>query len=471
MLLVTGRRRVLSYVVRPRIDAAEAAQIAAFAGAAGVVDARRRGTSPRLVFVPYYRLCAEEAFWRRERVSRPPRAVDLEPGDLGEQLVRIVTGGARAREAEHALTLASRTIERSFLARDAGGLASWSLGVRSGVLRLELFERGAIEVQGLVLRPTLDAGTALARLLEPLAEVASVHREVLRALLSLIYFPLWTVATGSGPAARVTVLDAVTGSVVARDADPAPLSGDGLGADATSPVDRVLGFRPLCCPNCGWDLPVRPADVVFHCTSCERTWELAGEDLEPIVSDVVANAAAPPRARRGPRAAATPAATVGEVAHLVAHLPVWQVSGDFTVTGGATTPRTPLPSRLVAPAFRWRALKVLSDLGARLARSGEQARGTQPQVEMEPVKDMPLVGCSLDRTDAVTMARLVALRMLMDDPNVRDAAARGKGVPRVDLERAETRLLWLPFAGDAYSLRDPLTGYALPRRAVQDAIS
>jgi len=56
---------------------------------------------------------------------------------------------------------------------------------------------------------------------------------------------------------------------------------------------------------------------------------------------------------------------------------------------------------------------------------------------------------------------LVALGLLMDDANVRDRAVQGKAAPSVTIEDAETRLVWLPFAGDSYSVRDPFTGYAL----------
>lgn len=448
VLLVTGRRRVLSYVVRARVAPAEAHKVAAFANAASAPVSRARTSAPRLVFVPYYRLCAEEVSWRRERAARSSEPTDMQSGDLGDQMVRIVLGRVRAREAEHAVTLASRAVERSFLARDAGGLAAWSLGVRTGVLRLELFERAALTEQGTVLRPTLAAETALARALEPLAEVETVHREVLRTVLSLVYFPVWTISTGADAAAPVTVVDGVTGSIIARDADPAPFADHAAEGAGT---DRVLGFRPLCCPNCGWDLPVRPADVVFHCVKCERTWELAGEELERIPSDVVAHlVSAPARGRAGPS---------GEVPHL----PVWQVSGRVSVDG--PPPRAALPGRLFAPAFRWRALKSLCDLGARLAG------GAPEGPELEPVKAMPLVGCSLDREDALTMARLVALRLLLDDANVRDRAVQGKAAPAVTIEDAETRLVWLPFAGDAYSVRDPFTGYALPRRAVEELMN
>jgi len=460
-LLVTGRGRVLSYVVRPRVSAAEAAKAASFARAAAAAPlTRNRIAGPRLVFVPYYRWCAEEVRWRRERTERRAEPPDAGAGDLGEQLMRIVRGRERAGD-EYDLTLVSRSIEHSFLARDVGGLASWSLGVRSGVLPLELLDRDALEAQGTVLRPTLAADAALGRALEALDRSETVHREVLRQLLSLVYFPLWTIPAG-GTSVRVTVLDGITGSVVARDADPAPLAREMSGETAS--VDRVLGFRPLCCPNCGWDLPVRPADVVFHCTQCERTWELAGEELEPIASDVLARATD----RRGAPAASFAGASDG--AGDVTHLPVWRVDGEATVEGA--TPRTPLAVPLLAPAFRWRALKNLCDLGARLTRSVAATQTVAPREahELEPVKDMPLVGCSLDRTEALTMARLVAIETLLDDPNVRDAAIRRKVVPQVAIERAQTRLVWLPFAGDAYSLRDPLTGYALPRRSVEEML-
>ncbi len=465
-LLVTGRGRVLSYVVRPRVSAPEAAKLAAFARSAALPLTRNRVRGPRLVFVPYYRLCAEEVRWRRERAERRPEPADASSGDLGEQLMRIVGGRERAGD-EYALSLASRAIERSFLARDVGGLASWSLGVRSGVLPLELLDRDALEAQGTVLRPTLSADAALARAFEGSDQSDSVHREVLRQLLSLVYFPLWTIPSG-GVSQRVIVLDGITGSVVARDADPAPLASDTSdGTGDAAPVDRVLGFRPLCCPNCGWDLPVRPADVVFHCTQCERTWELAGEELAPVANDVVALARAADR--RGVPAASGAGAFDG-VAGDVSHLPIWRVDGAVSVEGA--TPRMPLAVPLLAPAFRWRALKNLCDLGARLTRSAaaQQTEVAREPHELEPIKDMPLVGCSLDRSEALTMARLVVLHMLLDDPNVRDTAMRRKVVPQVAIERAQTRLVWLPFAGDAYSVRDPLTGYALPRRSVEEML-
>lgn len=439
MLLVTGRRCVLSYAIDTRVTPSEARALVGFTRTARAASIRV--AEPCLTYVPYYRLSAEEVFWHREQHVPARQPLDLPSGDLGDELVRLVGGPPSALEHEPTIALASRTIERNFLACDLGPLASWSLGVRPGVLRLHLLQRPQLEQQGVVLRPSLAADAALARALEPVADLEVLHREVMRSVLSLVYFPLWTVATGTAAAPRVTVVDGVSGAIVARDADPAPLAA--LAATG-EPAERVLGFRPLCCPNCGWDLPVRALDVVFHCASCERTWELVGEDLESISSDVIGGDVVAPPGRDG----------------AVPYLPVWQVDGRV-----GTDPRSAaLPQRLFAPAFRWRALKNLCELGARIARRA-------PQPEIAPSKAVPLVGCTLDRQDALTMARLVALRMLLDDPGVRRAAGLGKGMPCVTIEAPHTRLFWLPFAGDAYSVCDPFSGYSLPRRAVAAALS
>lgn len=456
VLLVTGRRRVLRWVIRPRVSAMEARKIGAFAGGPrrDPPDGRRPDAAvsgrasasgvgarggPRLVFVPYYRLSAEELLWRRERVPHTREAIDPErPLDEAVRLLRAI-GGGRTNEGEYQLDLASRAIERSFLAcAEIGGLASWSLGVRTGVLRLELFARDELERDGAVLEPTLTPDAALARALEPQVPGDTVHRDVLRVVPSLVWFPLWVVPV----AGRAVTVDGVTGVVVARDADTSVL--DALLARAVPPGRaHVVAFRPLCCPNCGWDFAVRAADVVFHCASCQRTWELRGEELEPIASDVVVASAA-------------------DASTALPRLPVWEVRGVVRTLGmSPPVTRVTLPGRLFAPAFAWRGVDRLCDLGVRLVH------GAPASPELEPVKDVTLVGCSLDREDALVLARTVALALLLEDANFRFAIARGRPAPDVAIDDATTRLLWLPFAGDAYSVRDPFTGHALPRRAVE----
>ncbi|MBY0275965.1 hypothetical protein K2Z84_11515 [Candidatus Binatia bacterium] len=439
VLLVTGRRRVLRWAIRPHTTALEAQKIASFAHGSA-----RAGAPPRLLFVPYYRLTAEELVWRRERVRRASDELESErPCDEGPRLLRALRGVARPREGDVELALTSRVLERSFLACDAlAPLASWSLGVRTGVLRVELFARDALEREGTVLEPTLDPDAALAHALAPQVPGDVVQRDVLRVVLALVWFPLWVV-----PAAQrtVVVIDGVTGSLVAREAAATLVDEQVARRDGAGDGEHVVGFRPLCCPNCGWDFALRAADVVFHCASCERTWELRGEDLQPIASDVVMP-------------------TAVDASDALPRLPVWEVRGAVRVrddaAGRVAAPPCGLPDRLFAPAFAWRGVDRLCDLGVRLAR------GAPASPDLELVKDMALTGCSLDRADAVTLARQVALALLLDDANVRFAAAHGRPAPEVAIEGATAKLLWLPFAGDAYSVRDPYTGYALPRRTV-----
>jgi len=48
----------------------------------------------------------------------------------------------------------------------------------------------------------------------------------------------------------------------------------------------IVGFRPLCCPNCGWDLPLRPDDTIFFCSSCARAWQIYGSDLTEVPYEI-----------------------------------------------------------------------------------------------------------------------------------------------------------------------------------------
>ena len=269
-----------------------------------------------------------------------------------------------------------------------------------------------------------------------------MHREILRAVLSLVYFPLWVVPSGTAAAPRVTVVDAVAGSIVARDADAAPLEalaqrGPGGRPRARLPAALLSELRlGSAGAPAGRGVPLH---LVRAYLGARRRGPRADRERG--------------RARvRTPRAPAAPCRTCR----------CGRCRAALRVSGSQVT--RPLPERLFAPAFRWRALKALCDLGARLARTAPAAPG------LEPAKDMPLVGCSLDRADAVTMARLVALRLLFEDAHVRQRTCTGADAPSVEIDETQSRLVWLPFAGDAYSVREPFTGYALPRRAVEELV-
>jgi hypothetical protein len=371
-LLVTGRKRVLSYWIRPRVGAPAARRAAAAGASLG---------EPRLWFVPYCRVTAVEI--AIELALPPPTAQNQSPNSIDLPL----EASPRKR------VFRDRHLEKNFLALDQSTLAPYSIGVRAAVLKLELFRRAAMEELGTIVAPTLDRVKALEIGTRSLARSRIVQREVLAVRLSLVYFPFWTVEIDRG--GRVAVVDGVTGALAERDVEP-PFKDEG-----TSPAGEpeTVGFRPLLCPNCGWDLPLRPDDCVFCCQSCRRAWEIEATNFRDVRTHVAV--VAPPRSRNVERRS----------------LPFWRLGA----------------ARLV-PAFRFRRLKSLVDLASSY---GERP----PTIELDQGERPELVGAYFDQDDAVKIASFVGDR---------------------DSEAPE-ELVWIPYASDGYSLVDPFFGLGLAK--------
>lgn len=195
-LLVTGRKQLLSFWIRPRIGR-EAAIEAAVPGAATAAEAH-------LVFLPYYRFTADDLLWKaRERAVAPrekapmllmaPSPYDFEdpdtraerdvdmmfglveaafssidwmidrvedaaaalvgksvPEEREEEIPPVRVSAKPAAPGEAKVTSAvdwgdaeldGRRLERNFLALAISRPALFSIGVRASVLRLELFHR------------------------------------------------------------------------------------------------------------------------------------------------------------------------------------------------------------------------------------------------------------------------------------------------------------------------------------------
>jgi len=384
-LLLTGRGRVLAFHVRPRLDERDVLAIA-------------RGVAPtvgdaRLYFLPYYRFTAEEFRW----VIPDAVGGDAQPPDLERS----------------GLDLEERHVERNFLACAWDGLGLYSLGVRPDALRLSLFREERVARLGRVVAAETAPDAALAHALRAADASRVVHRAVVGGLLSLVYYPYW-VATAPE---RLAIIDAVAGTVASADASPSVR--DRLERREEAGRDTV-GFRPLVCPNCGWDLPPDGTLVVFFCASCGRAWEVSAERLEPVPARLVA----------------TPAPGAN-----VIHLPVWRV--DVAAPDAAP---------LLVPAFRYRGLRLLVALAARLTR----ARPALPPADADGRDARSIAGGHLDRTDARALARVVAFAL---DP--------GRAAT---LEPGDASLVWLPFEMSGGALREPRTGFALPATGlVRDA--
>lgn len=410
-LLVTGRRHVLSYLVPAVVEARDALARARFTIAAGERSARP-GT-PRLLWVPYYRMTAEVLSWRkvddpRERMARLRELAR----DLGATPEELLASSPTTSETSSERQVEGERLERTLLAAPDVP-ASPSLGLRS--LTLRLFDRAEAATQGTIVPATLRASEARRRLLSPREPRSLVHREVLSPVLSIVYFPVWTVPIVAAGSARIVALDGVTSAAMAGAGTAAPPASEGSGEDAATcgPV-RTLALRPLQCPNCGAALPLRPDDVVFRCTGCSRAWLAEASRLFEVPQAVIA---APP--------GVVPAR----------HLPVWEL------TDGRSG------RRAYAPAFRCRRLRALCDLAGRLVAREPTLVAAE---DAHPRDD--LVGCALDRRDAIALARFAAVGL-----------EESGGAP-VDLRRPSARLLWLPFSHDGYAYCETHTGASFPVR-------
>jgi predicted RNA-binding Zn-ribbon protein involved in translation (DUF1610 family) len=389
-LLLTGRGRVLAFHVPPRLD--ERGMLAIARGLAPTV------ADARLYFLPYYRFTAEEFRW-----VIPAAGGDEQPPDLERS----------------GLDLEERHVERNFLACAWDGLGLYSLGVRPGALRLSLFRQETVAPLGRVVAAETAPDAALAHALRAADAGRVVHRAVLGGLLSLVYYPYWVATLAGGGPERLAIVDAVGGTVATAGASPAVR--DRLERREEACRDTVE-FRPLVCPNCGWDLPPDGTLVVFFCPTCARAWEVSAERLEPVRAHLVATP--------------TPGADV-------IHLPVWRV--DVAAPGGAAAP-------LLVPAFRYRGLRLLVALATRLTR----ARPALPPADAEVRDAKSIAGAHLDRADALALARVVALGL---DP--------GRAA---ELQPRDVSLVWLPFETAGGALREPRTGFALPATGlVRDA--
>ena len=454
-LLVTGRKQVLSYWVRPTVRA----EVAGAAARTGRLEARVAGA--RLFFVPFYRLTGHDFQWQdvppkpdpevlvftgsgeaeRPEIDIPIGSVlgwgaDLLLGKKAGDAVREVLGEPRRREKAPDLTVLAapprrpppeapeervqfldRYVETTFPAAELPGLGVPSLGVRAQTLRVSLFDRGALAALGTIVAAGVPTERAMTQGLAARGFQHVVYRQVLGRILSVIYFPFWVVELARDGERWLTVVDGVAESVVQPRA---PLSLYEALERPAADEPRTVGLRPLACPNCGGALPLAPDDVIFCCGSCLRAWQIRGVELIDMpheIADVGPDPASP-----GPPAGA-------------AYLPFWQLEGPD---------RGP---RAWAPAFRYRRLKALHDLCARLTAKPPTYR---PWAGERPA----LQGCFYDAEDAALLARFEAAGRLR---NPRAVAAAAETEPTF----TAARLTWLPFRRETQSLLDPATGLAL----------
>ena len=469
-LLVTGRKQALSYFISPKVDHYRA--IALAMKAHQEQGSECRVIKPQIYFIPYYRLTGNDFRW--EEAPRIPVKPDIEyvqAGGYGPDyeweyednkidfgsifghagdLIDIAFGGKcgtdgpilhaqrdlpsetplplmlqknRAAESEDTepakVQLGDRYVEKNFIACNLHGEGLYSLGLRPAVLRLELFQKSALKQLGEIVNPDLGVNEAMGSGMKDAASQPLLFRAVIGRILSIIYFPFWVIEMERDGERVLTIVDGVSQSVVKLDAEPSIYSI--LNQDQLS-EPTIAGFRPLCCPNCGWDLPLRPDDAIFFCSSCARAWQIYGEDLT-------------------------------EVSYRIAHvdnmngqsklLPFWVLTAK---AGGEQ-------KTFYIPAFRFRRLKMLADLAANLTRKNPVYSICGD--EKQEMKDMQ--GCFYDAEDAFLLAQFVHAGITSQ------TAEEMKTFNKDEVTLQGATLTWFPFKMNGCNLVDPFTGTMIPQ--------
>ena len=408
-LLVTGRKQVLGYAVSPHLTGQGARTLTWATYKRNNVPCRVG--QPQLYFIPYYRLTGHDFCWETVPPSKEEQEELLGINEGTPVFVRLV------ERKEATVQFRDRYVEKNFVACDLVGAGLYSLGIRPAVLRLGLFRRETLEANGRIVSVTTSPEVALSQGLK--VDLQNVlYRQVLSQVLSVIYFPFWAVELECQGEQRLTIVDAVAETVVTADA---PLSLYTVLNRQPTAEPQVIGFRPLTCPNCGWDLPVKPDDVIFYCSSCSRAWQIEGQRLFEVSHQI---------AERLDTGKPQP----------IKHLPFWVLQAEIKNR----------PWRFFLPAFRYRRLKFLSDLATNISRQ-------QPAYTVTNNAPSELSGCYYDQEDALRLAQFTHVGLQAQSPK------EIRAVQDEQLSIASAALTWFPFHDQGYSLVDPFTKTSLPR--------
>lgn len=488
-LLVTGRKQLLSYSVSPKLDERKAVALAVMAQRNMGRDGFH-GISAGLYFVPYYRMTGQEFSW--EKTQPKPLPEEEFSGDLDQASFRWQTMGTGGRSTfgnwnsildvagelfgavfgktfgmqsdgydplftlseENTLShkspekpaeqtarplqtppaggslyesgnvnLNDRYIEKNFLACDLDGSGLYSLGVRPAVLRLALFRPDALKPVGRIVPPAMGPDAAESVGLKTAPDGLRLYRKVIGKILSLVYFPFWFVKMESRGAELVTVIDAVSEAVIKADA---PVSVYKILDREFKDTPGVIGFRPLTCPNCGWDFPVRPDNTIFFCRTCSAAWQICGSELREVQYEV-ADPVQPHEAGS------------------TQYLPFWVLNLQKNVSGRL---------KFFMPAFRYRRLKFLLDLGLKISR-------LQPSYRTSSAKDLDLSGCYYDTDDALLLAQFV--QAILETSKAEELGKENQD----GIALSESTLTWVPFGVNGSYLSSPFGSISIPRNLLQ----
>ena len=447
-LLASGYGRILSYHLLPKMTDEDAQ-----GDSLGLLASRgSKGTirDIRLVFVPFYRLTGLDFSWSwRDKEITSPLTTPTPTADSSLRSFRKEEEGwdmgnlPPLKEKVYSLTWSY--LDRTFLAAGLPFLNLRSLGVRSQILTLRLFDPSELSNRAQVMPVAMDWKKAWDRVEKTLTSENITRRKLINRILSLVFFPLWEVQIEGDGKTLSLIFDGVARSFLQEEATSPFLpekSPDGTFST------QALRFRSLSCPNCGTTLPVEPAFRIFSCSTCHRVWQIREDEFEGIPYRLAISPGKPDISK-------------------TRYLPFWIFLGEVLLEGKIIANRLDLsriipmgrilseeekamPLRFFIPAFKARDLSVVNRLSTSFTRM-------QPRFQTrERFEEVLYPGGVLDRNEAADFAHLALVSIApKGNPKLVERVARA------ELSLSPGELIFFPFQEQLNSLREDFLGTAI----------
>lgn len=412
--LVTGYDKVLSYYIPKNLDERRTFALSLAYRHLRTLTDHHRIKEMNLFYLPFYRLRGKTFQLEANlRIDSPLS------GSLNFKQARVQT----------------RYLERSFLATQLEGLKLYSLGVRTSVLKLNLFRKETLEEKGKIYPVTLGIDKAM-----EIGLGASYQDEpdhcVISRILSIVYAPFWEVNVLGIDTSFSIIIDALGENIIDHRAPYQFLTAHLKAGDAK--VLPTISFHALQCPNCGWDLPAKPELCVFLCDNCHRAWETGAEGFQEAGGAIaqVHPIDAFPRLN---------------------YFPFWILSAH----NGYRLSRKEVQGvlKLFIPAFKVRDLTVIYRLTTTFTH-------VQPELDLMPLSDdLPssqMEGAVMRWKDARELADLILCSLA--SPSHFGTTIDAKPVP---LEISSRQLVWFPFYEKGIYLRDALLNLGIQKGKIR----
>ncbi len=338
----------------------------------------------------------------------------------------------------------------NFAAHNSNDFSLSTLGMRPEWLKLILLTDENLITDGDVLNPEIDSITAKDKALQSLLVLMENHRSsemelvnrFLDETLSLIYFPVWTVNFITGEGKHFQVIDGITGRTLKQSPGTFELKKIENRKAQEVCLPKIIPHR---CPNCGWDLPVTPNQLVFPCENCRRIWKISENSYQQVNGEIAKIKDLP----------------ITDPSKTINYYPFWvfetrpQKENAFSIQkltellpseiGWFKVRDKSKPFLFYIPAFDIKNLGKIPVLSLILTR-------TQPDLETETWGKSELTGAVMSPEDAQKIAEIAWIYLLSSKINIPLGEWR-------DLTFENGRIIWYPYYEEGSFMEDAVSGY------------